>query len=444
MLKYKLFGLFLFSLNFVVLSKPIFIPVGNTGLIYFIHAKENTFNLIQDSCTYVQYNMNTGEKIKKSYTFLSDETFEFFRNNYLPVFKNPNDILFIDHGCGRVYKWTNDSIYRIDKSFHHKNQHLNATIYHDGNVYLYGGYGFFQAKNITTTYNKVLNEWFLYEVHGTKPYVTPFFYSFYSHGVLTVFNFKSVSSKIADVYELNINQKKWNYLGRLKAPPLNQVLYQGIAQRNLDYLITEKSIVTWDLEKRQLNYFRLPIQYQLKFVQVLNDHVLVLGARSGDYPYYFLIYKKDEFVFPKVKSEQLINSGGSNSPWLISGGIGFIIGLLVLIGWRFKRSKKRKVELSFTKPVFEVLNYWITNENFQIELSELNDFVDYDNPSMETLKKRREMLLKCIKLELQDQFPNIGKDPFEISSHHQDRRIKVLTLNRFISDQLVKGGIREK
>ena len=68
----------------------------------------------------------------------------------------------------------------------------------------------------------------------------------------------------------------------------------------------------------------------------------------------------------------------------------------------------------------------------------------YDNPSLETLKKRREILLKSIKLELQDQFPRIGNDPFEISSHHQDRRIKVLTLNRFISDQLVKGGIREK
>ena len=78
------------------------------------------------------------------------------------------------------------------------------------------------------------------------------------------------------------------------------------------------------------------------------------------------------------------------------------------------------------------------------KIQALNDFVGYDNPSLETLKKRREILLKSIKLELQDQFPRIGNDPFEISSHHQDRRIKVLTLNRFISDQLVKGGIREK
>jgi hypothetical protein len=400
--------------------------------------------VLTDSLNYSSYNLETGQKELKKYSFVSDESFTIFRSAYTPVYENYKDILFIDNGCGRVYQWRNDSIIRIDRSFHHKNQFHNSTFYHNGKVFLYGGYGFFQAKNIITTYDKVLNEWFLYDVGGKKPFVTPYYYSSYEEGVLTVFNFKEANSQIASVYQIDIKDKRWKYFGDIKAPSPSIVLNNVVSLRNLDYLILDKLLARWDIKSHSFNYFKLPVAFQLKYIKVIGNNILVLGATSQENPYYFLIYKKAEFVFPKVKSEQLINSGGSNSPWLISGGIGFIIGLLVLIGWRFKRSKKRKVELSFTKPVFEVLNYWITNENFQIELSELNDFVDYDNPSMETLKKRREMLLKCIKLELQDQFPNIGKDPFEISSHHQDRRIKVLTLNRFISDQLVKGGIREK
>ena len=58
-------------------------------------------------------------------------------------------------------------------------------------------------------------------------------------------------------------------MGKIKSPPLNQVLYQGIAQRNLDYLITEKSIVTWDLEKSQLNYW-------LSFLRFLSIFTLLL------------------------------------------------------------------------------------------------------------------------------------------------------------------------
>jgi hypothetical protein len=64
-----------------------------------------------------------------------------------------------------------------------------------------------------------------------------------------------------------------------------------------------------------------------------------------------------------------------------------------------------------------------------IEISEVSDFVNADNPSIDTLKKRREGLIKSLKFKLaQDTKISIHEVIIE-SKHAKDKRVKVLILN---------------
>jgi len=435
-------GLFLILFTHFAEAQPRLIPIDYLDFVYFVNIEENKLYILHDSINYETYDLTTGDKSTKKFRFISDESFQYFQKNYLPVFDNPNDIMFVDYGCGRVYQWRNDSIVRRDHSFHHKNQFLNATFYHKGTVYLYGGYGFFQFKNIITRYDRLLNEWFLFETFGEKPPVTPYYYTYFENGKLTVFNFTDIHAEIAQVYQLDFDHPTWKHLGRLKAPPPISVIYNGKYQRNLSYFILENALVHWNVQTCSLEYLSISKRYQFRQIHSLGSKIIALAAKSGGMPFYFLIYDKEDFTFPLKSVEKIQKKKDSWVSWWMLGLIA--LSSISLMAWLVLKKRKRFSRWYFSKMVMEVLKFWLTKSNFQIELSELNDFVNYENPSMETLKKRREMLLKSIKSELIDQFKGIDVEPFAFSSHPQDRRIKVLTLNPVIASRLLKGEVREK
>lgn len=438
----RLVGLFLILFTCFAQAQPRLIPIDYLDFVYFVNMEENKLYILHDSINYETYDLTTGDKSTKKFRFISDESFQYFQKNYLPVFDNPNDIMFVDYGCGRVYQWRNDSIVRMDHSFHHKNQFLNATFYHKGTVYLYGGYGFFQFKNIITRYDRLLNEWFLFETLGEKPPVTPYYYTYFENGKLTVFNFTNIHAEIAQVYQLDFDHPTWKHLGRLKAPPPISVIYNGKNQRKLSYFILENALVHWNVHTHSLEYFNIPKRYQFRQIHQLGSKIIVLAAKSGGMPFYFLVYDKEDFTFPLKSVEKIQTTKISVFSWVILGLV--CLCAISLMAWIVLKKRKRFSRLYFSKTVIEVLKYWLSKADFQIELSELNDFVDYDKPSMETLKKRREILLKSLKGELMDQFKRIDFEPFEFSSHPQDRRIKVLSLNPVIASSLLKGEMREK
>ena len=64
-----------------------------------------------------------------------------------------------------------------------------------------------------------------------------------------------------------------------------------------------------------------------------------------------------------------------------------------------------------------------------IEISEVSDFVNYDNPSIDTLKKRREGLIKSLKLKISNDAKIPIHEVIMESKSAQDKRIKILVLN---------------
>ena len=83
----------------------------------------------------------------------------------------------------------------------------------------------------------------------------------------------------------------------------------------------------------------------------------------------------------------------------------------------------------------ELLNFWLTKPDLKIEMNEINDFVAQDNPSIDTLKKRRETLLKGLRQAIDFYFRNELNEEKAISEYHhpQDSRMKILMLHEKVA-----------
>jgi hypothetical protein len=129
---------------------------------------------------------------------------------------------------------------------------------------------------------------------------------------------------------------------------------------------------------------------------------------------------------------------------------GFLVLLLsYLIIRRRKKSSAKPKELilyEFKKVKVELLYFWLSKPDLKIEMNEINDFIDHDKPSIDTLKKRRETLLKSLKKTLDFYFKNELVEEKAISEypHPQDSRMKILMLHEKVALALKQNKIGER
>lgn len=72
-----------------------------------------------------------------------------------------NRLLLWSRGVGTMYEINMEdyNLERIDRSFPHKNQFGHFPFFHDGELHAFGGYGFWEDKEIITFFNSSIQEW---------------------------------------------------------------------------------------------------------------------------------------------------------------------------------------------------------------------------------------------------------------------------------------------
>jgi hypothetical protein len=89
----------------------------------------------------------------------------------------------------------------------------------------------------------------------------------------------------------------------------------------------------------------------------------------------------------------------------------------------------------------ELLNLWVFKRQGILELSDLNDLVNPEHLSIETMKKRREALLKTFVFDMVKIYRLPPKSIFTENLNPMDKRMKLLTLNPKIVEIVLKKGI---
>ena len=134
-------------------------------------------------------------------------------------------------GGGLLYSFIDGAIERIDRSFPHRNQYGGYFFSYKNNLYLIGGYGFWQTKSIITKFNFNNGDWEIINTTGQLPKGLDQGTYFVDDDNLYVFDFLSRSTnnqkeKTEDnLYVLNLKNFSWKKLGVINdiIKPVNQL-----------------------------------------------------------------------------------------------------------------------------------------------------------------------------------------------------------------------------
>lgn len=102
------------------------------------------------------------EQWNKLHTFDQQEIEELFQDPKDFGYDHLSEkIYFWSTGVGLIYELDLESyeLKRLDKSFEHKNQFGHVPFFYNGMIHAFGGYGFWEDKNLITYYLPDLREW---------------------------------------------------------------------------------------------------------------------------------------------------------------------------------------------------------------------------------------------------------------------------------------------
>ena len=154
-------------------------------------------------------------------------------NTLLPVVHKSKTYLLYPGG-GLLYTFSNGAIERIDRSFPHRNQYGGYFFSYKDNLFLIGGYGYWQTKSIITKFNFNSGDWEIVATSGQSPDGIDQGIFFIKNNKLYVFDFltrKSNNQKEKrndNLYVLNLETFVWNKLGVINYLTRSNVEAQGV------------------------------------------------------------------------------------------------------------------------------------------------------------------------------------------------------------------------
>ena len=446
----------LISFSFLIVSGAtaqfFCVELKNRTDLYFIDATKNSLLIFDDSTHYTQIDLTTGVTKVLPYYRDSYDIFSEFLKGYKIITDEQNNVYFVDRGCGIVYKWQHDSIIRIDRSFHHKNQFHGDVFTHNGNPYIFGGYGYFLHKNMITSFDFTSKEWYkVTTIGGPIPGADLNRYATKLKDKLNCIVFKpNYTGDSTQVFSFDLNALKWSVLGTLNL----KVRFSDFFDKTelSPFLVMSRFVYYLDYENNKITKYLLPQNLQIRTILEVKNKIIAFSYSSNSSGYKVLFYNKPDFFKNKVESRPLLVPvvAPFNYSRIASIVTGFLVLLLsYLIIRRRKKSSAKPKELilyEFKKVKVELLYFWLSKPDLKIEMNEINDFIDHDKPSIDTLKKRRETLLKSLKKTLDFYFKNELVEEKAISEypHPQDSRMKILMLHEKVALALKQNKIGER
>ena len=383
--------------------------------------------------------------------------FEEFLKDFIALSDQNCPTYFVYRGCGIVYKKNGGRISRHDKSFKHENQFDGSFFMYDGVPHVYGGYGLFTAKNIITRYDTTIGEWYSVDAKGDCPPPGCGNLIFKDYSQLILFEgYKLQHNKywnqLNGVYQFNEKNGKWKRIGlfnynlksnRKETPFADQVL-------NDNALICYGSYIV-SFNVRTMTYVKYNLDSNFLYRKALRNKNLILFFKETLTPNYIVEVVDISFLQNcEMKKGSLVYSPKFDLvKWLKTY---WYIPLLVFMGLygmykvlKIKFSNKNKKSKIKIQTIPEILNL-TEHENrlmelflrsrLGLEISAINDLVNYDDPSIDTLKKRREILLKDLRIKLSIHY-NIPVTQIFIEQRMEtDKRMKLIFLNPEILNSL--------
>ena len=370
-------------------------------------------------------------------------TFNQLLTEYVPLSEKGSPIYFVDRGCGYVLQLRNDSIVRIDNSFHHRNQYGGAFFLHKGEPSIFGGYGLFSSKNFITKFDPKLKEWYLDNQSKLveSAYTFPYYKDKDNLYALVNINESYDKTNFKKLWRYNFKNESWIFEGQINYFDSVKVSLRKVIN---NILIFNTFFLELDFKNNCINRFKQnPYNSILSIYRFKNYYIKLQHQTISDvHSSLMIIY--DESVF---KREFFIHQ----KPLLVTENVSFyakvfaliailLLGFIFVIYWVSRKRKKQAPIYTMSDSSIELLNLWVFKRHGILELSDLNDLVNPEHLSIETMKKRREALLKTFVFDMAKIYRLPPKSIFTETLNPMDKRMKVLTLHPKIVEIVLKKG----
>ena len=433
----------------------------------FQNKRNNSFLVFDDSSYYYEFKVSSAKWAKKAYTFQSAISFNNFKNLYTPIASDNGSIYFVDKGIGEVYKLIDDTLKRIDQSFHHQNQYDGCLFTYNNVIYCFGGYGLFTFKNIFTYFDENLGEWFPLELPLKSAKPDPRSHCHFQlkgdrfilfGGMYSAFE---ETKKFDDVWEFNFTIKKWKKLGKI-----NRLLRPIVFQENPSNLfqcLPKNNIKVYDLNLHKNEFKIYKSIFFSNYHQILKDtssnNICIVFSTREDYSHVFVL-SNEKALSTKVSNGAIYaKNTTSNKNKLFIIILACVLILLFSVFFIYYKKKRTNLKLNKVKffhkenGLFYFQNQ-LLEENFELleikllkkfleqpaqilELSLTLGIFEFDEASQETAKKRRENNLKSICEKIAQKSDLAQKDIFIETRNPIDKRIKLLQLNQSLVDSSI-------
>ena len=387
--------------------------------------------------------------------------FDEFLKDFVALSDKNCPTYFVHAGCGIVYQKLKDKIYRHDKSFKHMNQFSGSFFIDDGEPRIFGGFGLFTIKNIISRYDTVSREWFELEAPGKRPKSLYDSYIFKDKdGYLLIggkYQIDGIDYLNKELWFFNKKKSNWQLLESISNRSFLEMLIQLSKQSKPrlsdDFICSSDYLLSFEQQKRRMKLYKLESNgIYSRFISGENNYGLLI-THFGQQKFSFEIIKREFKLNFHLKYEFSVPSAYHKSTgqekwflFLIIIFIGTIIftGFMllknrVLIQFNHKKSfihYKEAIFTEFSSLEKDLIKMLITNGITGLEIASINDLIDYDNPSIDTLKKRREYLIKDLKFKLSNIFLIPQDQVFIEKRMENDKRMKILFLNPVISEKI--------
>ena len=429
----------------------------------FLNKSTNQFYVIDDSLKLNVYDSQLNKWLSKPIHFAGECAFNSFKRNYIPVTTSTGLITFISYGVGEVYQLHNDTIKRVDRSFKHKNQFGGTFFSFEDRIYCFGGYGLFTFKNILTHYSFKHREWFVDDLLFEQKKPSPRAGAFCQQvgNVVYLMGGSSNNSvdniEYSDVWKYDLVKPGWEKLGNVPKEvisPSKMAYLWALPYLETPFAKFGQDYVRVDIHNNTLSFYK-PIRIKNTIYLLTdkkeNDVCIVSTGEHGQRV--IQVQPLEELIGSPISVIKLYRKNSNSyymSSWwvlVLPSLVLLIVGFFVL--WRVKKKTKRaiineqngiyylgqnRMDAVLNHLAYTVLMAFIESPDHSLEIADINRLLEYDEPTPDTVKKRRENSLKNIKEKLAA-LTSIAQDEIFLEERHpKDRRIKIVKLNPNLLD----------
>jgi hypothetical protein len=387
------------------------------------------------------------------------ESFEFNNNgfdikNYTPI--KINDVFyFVQNVGGLVLKLNKNNLIRIDKSFTHKMQISSSVFKYKNEIYRYGGYGFFSARELMVKFDFETSEWESVKVNGELMPRARYSNAFsIDENNLTIIGGETIDRynrekriRLSDMWQFSLEELKWSFIlesEEILAIDSDAFIFDNkILFREANYL-KNLNLDSYELSTNNLTNTLLKVSDRFKIHYFDGNFHFVVNRNNGER---VLISrtKKELLGTPKflkaLKNKNLLSVNN-----LIIVGLLLLIIITIFLLMRYLNSvilktnkiKYRNKTVFISSEEYLILREFFRNQN-SLENNILQNLVNKDQYERSHNVRRKNNLINTLNSKFQILFNNNSFNYIEIKKSDFDKRYKRYFLNLINLKTIVKN-----